>query len=187
MEKTMNQALSSSGSTDQPEAGGTTVWKRVPGHDEFEVTADGQIRENGGPARIRVAGSGHIYALRTFSRPAILVHRAVLMAWDRLPRDGEVCRHLDDNPANNVWSPDPARNNLVWGTKKQNAQDRVSNAPAKNPGWTEERRLLERIKALEEDNLKLKTTNMRLRASIMNLMADRNHRITASLLKELGL
>lgn len=183
----MNLPLSSSGSTDQPEAGGITVWKPVPGYPEFMVTADGQVKENGGPARVRIAGSGHVYVLRSNSRPALLVHRAVLMAWDRLPRDGEVCRHLDDNPANNRFSTDPAKNNLSWGTKKQNAADRIANAPAKNPAWTEERRLLERIKGLEEENLKLKTMNMRFKATIMNFIADRSHRVTESLLKDLGL
>jgi len=180
-ETSPNLPLSDSGKQQVDAGSGTVVWRTVPGFPEFEVTENGDIRENGGPARVRVAGSGHIYVLRSHSRPALLVHRAILMAWDRLPQPGEVCRHKDDNPANNV------RSNLVWGTKKENAEDRIVNAPAKNPGWTEERRLLERIKGLEEENLKLKTQNMRLKASIMNLMADKSYTITQSLLRELGL
>jgi hypothetical protein len=158
-----------------------TEWRIVPGFEEFEVTEDGSIRENGGPARVRVAGSGHIYVLRSKSRPALLVHRAVLLAFEGPCPPGYVCRHLDDNPANNV------RSNLKWGTKKENAEDRVANAPAKNPSWTAERRLLERIKALEEENLQLRTQNMRFKANIMNLIADRSTRVTSALLKELGL
>lgn len=176
----MNQPLNESGNKPE-EPGATTVWKTVPGYPEFEVTIDGQIRENGGPARIRVAGTGHVYVLRTNSRPSLLVHRAVLMAFDRLPLPGEVCRHLDDNPAHNH------RSNLKWGTKKENAEDRVANAPAKNPNWTAERRLLERIKALEESDAELRAQNMRLKATIMNLMADRTAKIGPRVKQDLGL
>lgn len=171
------------------EAGSNTApqeWRRVPGYDEFEVTADGAIRENGGPARLRVAGSGHLYVLRTFSRPALLVHRGVLLAFEGPCPPGHVCRHLNDNPADNRWSADPTKNNLKWGTKKQNAEDRVRNASSK-PGWTDERRHLERIKQLEEENAQLRAQSMRLKATIMNFIADRSFRITQSLLKELGL
>ena len=181
-ETMLNQQQQNSG--EEPiEDGGTTpltVWKVVPGYEEFEVNEEGGIRENGGPARIRVAGSGHIYVLRTHSRPALLVHRGVLLAFEGPCPPGHVCRHLDDNPANN------RRTNLKWGTKKENAEDRVRNAPTK-PGWTDERRSLERIKQLEEENAALRATNMRLRATVMNFIADRNHRVTQSLLKELGL
>jgi HNH endonuclease len=178
METDSSPQLRTSGN--EPDEAGTSKWKVVPGYEEFEVTVAGEIRENGGPARIRVAQSGHIYVLRTKSRPALLVHRAVLMAFDRLPRPGEVCRHLDDNPANNRLE------NLKWGTKKENAADRIANAPGKTP-WTEERRLLERIKALEAENGAIKQTNLRLRAALLNLLADRNARVTEPLKKELGL
>jgi hypothetical protein len=180
-EQTLNQQPNDSGG-EQTADGGITPpeWRQVPGYEEFEVTRDGQIRENGGPARIRVAGSGHIYVLRTKSRPALLVHRGVLLAFEGPCPPGHVCRHLDDNPANNKFD------NLKWGTKKENAEDRIKNAPTK-PGWTDERRLLERIKQLEEENLALRATNMRLRATVMNFVADRSYRITQSLLKDLGL
>jgi len=183
----LNQQQNDSGG-EQTADGITTplVWKVVPEYEEFEVTANGQIRENGGPARVRVAGSGHIYVLRTRSRPALLVHRAVLLAFVGPCPPGHVCRHLNDNPADNRWSPDPELNNLVWGTKKQNAEDRVRNAPSK-PGWTDERRSLERIKQLEEENKTLRAQNMRFKATIMNFIADRSSRVTQSLLKELGL
>jgi hypothetical protein len=182
MENMLNQLHLGSGEEPTEDGGSTPlVWKKVPGYDEFEVNEEGGIRENGGPARIRVAGSGHIYVLRTHSRPALLVHRGVLLAFEGPCPPGYVCRHLDDNPANNDLS------NLKWGTKKENADDRERNAPGKNPGWTEERRLLERIKALEADNLQLRAQNMRLKANVMNLIADRSSRVTASIKKDLEL
>ena len=45
------------------------------------------------------------------------VHRLVLFAFDRFPGEGEECRHLDGNPANNN------RSNLTWGTRGENMQD----------------------------------------------------------------
>jgi hypothetical protein len=181
METMLNQPLQNSGEKPTEDGSSTQVeWRRVPGYPEFEVNELGEIRENGGPARVRVAGSGHIYVLRKHSQPALLVHRGVLLAFEGPCPPGHVCRHLDDNPANNV------RTNLKWGTKKENAEDRVKNAPTK-PGWTDERRSLERIKQLEEENAALRATNMRLRATVMNFVADRSFRITQSLLKELGL
>ena len=47
----------------------------------------------------------------------IRLHREVLKTFDRLPKEGEICRHLDGNPSNNnIW-------NLKWGTPKENSQD----------------------------------------------------------------
>ena len=48
---------------------------------------------------------------------ALRLHREVLKAFDRLPNEGEICRHLDGNPNNNNIS------NLKWGNHKENAQD----------------------------------------------------------------
>lgn len=45
------------------------------------------------------------------------LHREVLKAFDRKPKIGEVCRHLDGNPSNNNVQ------NLKWGTQKENALD----------------------------------------------------------------
>lgn len=47
------------------------------------------------------------------------VHRLVLGTFDRPRRDGEVCRHLDGNAANNHIS------NLTWGTPSENNYDQV--------------------------------------------------------------
>lgn len=50
-------------------------------------------------------------------RTEILVHRLVLMAFVRLPWDGEEALHGDGNPTNNMLE------NLKWGTSKDNSDD----------------------------------------------------------------
>lgn len=46
------------------------------------------------------------------------VHRLLLSTFDRPPLPGEVARHLDGNPQNNVLE------NLAWGTQKDNEEDK---------------------------------------------------------------
>lgn len=46
------------------------------------------------------------------------LHRLILMCFDRSPDYGEEARHLDGDPSNNDIS------NLLWGTGKENWQDR---------------------------------------------------------------
>jgi hypothetical protein len=53
----------------------------------------------------------------THNGDTLRLHREVLKAFDRPPKVGELCRHLDGNPQNNHIS------NLKWGTPKENAQD----------------------------------------------------------------
>lgn len=52
------------------------------------------------------------------------VARLMLSAFDRLPTEGEIARHLDDNRRNNVLT------NLAWGFPKDNSQDAVRNGKA---------------------------------------------------------
>lgn len=47
------------------------------------------------------------------------IHRLVLMAFDRMPKEGEICRHLDGSKDNNHIS------NLKWGTHQENAYDAI--------------------------------------------------------------
>lgn len=61
--------------------------------------------------------TGHLHVTTGSKNRSI--HRLVLMVFDRMPRDGEECRHLDGNPKNNcLW-------NLAWGTPKENQADRI--------------------------------------------------------------
>lgn len=68
----------------------------------------------------RVSASGHHGVL--LSKDGVskhyAIHRLVLTAFDRPAEPGEVCRHLDGNPANNHVS------NLTWGTQTENQRDR---------------------------------------------------------------
>lgn len=52
-------------------------------------------------------------------RKEFLVHRLVLMAFDRNPVGKEEALHKDGNPKNNFIE------NLKWGTSKENSQDSI--------------------------------------------------------------
>jgi hypothetical protein len=49
------------------------------------------------------------------------VHQLVMLAFVGHPKPGQIVRHLDDNPLNNLLS------NLVYGTKSDNSYDSVRN------------------------------------------------------------
>jgi hypothetical protein len=54
------------------------------------------------------------------------IHQLVMLAFDKPCPEGLEVRHLDSNPANNVLS------NLAYGTRKENARDRVLNGTDNN-------------------------------------------------------
>ena len=114
-------------------------WREIPGWDGFyEVSSDGKVRSirrlvsinSVTPERKRWMGGSEItprkvkdgYLVVTLSgggrRQKLPVHRAVLMTFSRLPVEGEVCRHMNGNPADNRSS------NLQWGSHLENMQDR---------------------------------------------------------------
>jgi hypothetical protein len=98
-----------------------TEWRPVPTHAGYFVNALGEIRgPSGRVLRPMRAKQGHLYVLTPLPRRPrkLFVHRAVLMAFDRLPVGDEEGRHLDGNPGNN------ARSNLAWGTAQQNSDDK---------------------------------------------------------------
>ena len=61
----------------------------------------------------------------------IYVHRTICELFNGAPSDGQMCRHLDGNKANNAAS------NLAWGSAKQNSEDMIAHGNAvtgeKNP------------------------------------------------------
>lgn len=56
----------------------------------------------------------------------VMTHRIVLSVFDRLPKEGEVTMHLDNNPENNALS------NLSWGTQSENLRHVVVSGNHRN-------------------------------------------------------
>lgn len=116
-------------------------WRAIPGYgNHYEASSDGRIK-----SRSRVVVKRHSsgktmnqhYPERIFSdfqcdkdgysklhisvggkKETVLVHRMVLLAFDRAPKDGELGLHRNGDPSDN--SP----LNLYWGTHQQNMIDR---------------------------------------------------------------
>lgn len=98
-------------------------WRAVPTHPGYFVNALGQIKGPSGKVlRPMAMATGHLYVLTPRPRKPrkLFVHRAVLMAFDRLPVDDELGRHLDGDPSNNT----PA--NLAWGSSQENSDDKLA-------------------------------------------------------------
>jgi HNH endonuclease len=62
------------------------------------------------------------------NRTRSAVHVLVLTVWDRPPKLGEHCRHLDNNKMNCHID------NLTWGTRKENEADKVIHGTDNNRG-----------------------------------------------------
>lgn len=104
-------------------------WRAIPGHEGYFASRDGEIlsfvkSENKPRILSQITSSdGHKYVFLYSGKKAkkVFVHRAVLMAWDRLPDPGEEARHLDDDPDKN------SIDNLAWGTRVENVADKRRN------------------------------------------------------------
>ena len=122
----------------------TEKWKPIADFPGYEVSDHGRVRSNRVRDVWKTRKPGtiqHGYQNITLSRDGKnhtrTIHRLVLTAFGREPQEGEVCRHLDGNPANNHIS------NLCWGTQKENSHDRYRHGTmyGKNPHrikWTQE-------------------------------------------------
>ena len=110
----------------------TETWRPVPGWDNlYEVSDLGRVRSldridsRGRPRLGRVreltahAGYPRVNLWRDGEFETALVHRLVLTAFAGAPPEGHEARHLNDNPADNRLE------NLAWGTKSENEQDRL--------------------------------------------------------------
>ena len=96
--------------------------KPIADYAGFYIANDGEVfstvRGNGVIKRkYSFTQEGYKRITLTHKGDALRLHREVLKAFDRLPNEGEICRHLDGNPGNNHVS------NLKWGNHKENAQD----------------------------------------------------------------
>ena len=100
-------------------------WRTVEKFPDYEVSETGLVCSTKSGARrllkpIPRKGSGHLYVFlydgHGRSRK-FYVHALVLTAFLGPCPQGQVCRHLDGNSANND------KNNLCWGTYLQNSRD----------------------------------------------------------------
>ena len=119
------------------------MWKPIPGWESsYKISDCGEIRSV--ERRVtcshgfdRVYRSQHIrqvkgqkgYMRVKLSRPGehcqFLVHQLVLQAFVGPKPEGQVCRHLNGNPADNRLE------NLAWGTEKENGADKAKHGTGK--------------------------------------------------------
>jgi len=97
-------------------------WKIVKTHPDYEVSDQGQVRREGHILKAGLQSSGYptvrLYQGIKRSGATYLVHRLVLEAFVGPCPNGQQCRHINGDKADNRVS------NLTWGTAKENAADR---------------------------------------------------------------
>lgn len=93
------------------------TWKSLPSAREYLVSRFGNVL---GPSKKllnpMVSKSGHLYVF--VHRKRKYIHRLVLETFVGVCPYGHECRHLDGDPTNN------SLDNLSWGTRQENANDR---------------------------------------------------------------
>lgn len=100
--------------------------KQIPNYPNYEMTEIGDVfskhsRHLGKIIKLKPYISKGYLRVRLFfngKNKNEYVHRLVLTTFNRVPKKGEVCRHLDGNSLNNNIS------NLKWGSHQENVSDR---------------------------------------------------------------
>ena len=101
------------------------TWNPIPEYEGYFASKEGLIASvKRGAFKILspvIAKDGHYYVFlyRNGLMTKQWVHRLILITFRRQPLGNEECRHLDGDPSNNNLT------NLAWGTKQDNADDRV--------------------------------------------------------------
>lgn len=102
-------------------------FRAIPGYEEYWASADGEIAstKKSDPIIMKPISTtdGHMYVFlySDGNMKKMWIHRAVLLSWDRLPEEFEECRHLNDVPSDNRLE------NLCWGTRAENVNDKRAN------------------------------------------------------------
>lgn len=110
------------------------IWKKVPGYEKYQISNFGKVRhirtgrlkkfciqQYDGPPYLTVQLQKNASVEPNFRKrnKPIRIHRLLLMAFVRMPEDGEIGCHKNGN------SMDNRLENLYWGTRKDNAQDSI--------------------------------------------------------------
>jgi len=97
-------------------------WKEIDGWHNYEVNALGEVRSIDTLKTLKPQRSvdGYLSVCLYGGRKPTLkrIHRLVLAAFDRPPKPGEQCRHLNGVPDDNRLE------NLAWGSALENQRDR---------------------------------------------------------------
>jgi hypothetical protein len=102
----------------------------IPGLDGYFATRSGKIlstrfgKVKALKPHINHKGYQQVALCNGKRQKSIVVHKLVLEAFDRGRREGEVCMHLNNNPADNR----PC--NLRWGTAKENTAQMIRDGRA---------------------------------------------------------
>ena len=132
-------------------------YREIPDYPGYRVGSDGSIwssRVKGSPSRcgpwvkkkpsITKEGYYSVGMSGTYRRGFVLVHRVVLLAFVGPAPEGTECRHLDGNRLN------PCLANLKWGTRQENATDRITH------GTTNRGRKCHSAKLVEQDVVEIR-------------------------------
>lgn len=102
------------------------TWKSIPGFSDYYACREGLIASTK-LTTMRIlspikAQDGHLYVFLYRGRHMIKqwVHRLILITFVGERKDNEESRHLNGNPTDNRVD------NLAWGTRQDNADDRVN-------------------------------------------------------------
>lgn len=95
------------------------TWCPIPGHEGYEVSTLGQVRSGSRVLTQFLRGKKPGYLSVYLGGGSQFVHRLVLLAFRGEPQEGEETRHLNGDQYDNRLE------NLAWGTRSENALDRV--------------------------------------------------------------
>ena len=101
------------------------IVKQIPDYNDYLISENGDVFSNkfGKIRKLKSFKTGYncYLSVKLFSNGEFKqekVHRLVLMAFDRMPKNGEQCRHFPDNDrSNNHYK------NLQWGSAQENNED----------------------------------------------------------------